>query len=171
MKKNLTIFFAVGLIIFVFGWYIVGNQKLDSVAKESVEILFNEDSVSTATLIGIRQYQSEEEALTVWEYETEVYAIGAGLDRVTLARVPESPTAYFSNQVFALAFFDDEVRVWRDDIPHYEGQEKYNEESWELMIPATCQHYFDGCNTCSLGGGCTKMSCMAYDKPYCLDEV
>lgn len=155
----------------MFGWHIVGNQEPGSVAEESVESLSDVDSASTTKLLDIRQYQSdEEEVLTVWESETEVYAIGAGLDRVTLVQVPESPTDYFSNQVFALTFVGNGVRVWRDDIPHFAGQEKYNEESWELMIPATCQQYFDGCNTCSQGGGCTKIGCLNYDKPYCLDE-
>lgn len=50
----------------------------------------------------------------------------------------------------------------------------YTPDSWRTMIPETCSHFFDGCNKCSRAPGaemaaCTRMACMEYKKPECLD--
>ncbi len=32
----------------------------------------------------------------------------------------------------------------------------------DMVIPSNCQAWYDGCNNCVKGGGCTKMACFAY---------
>ncbi|MBA56531.1 MAG: hypothetical protein CMK89_18935 [Pseudomonadales bacterium] len=44
----------------------------------------------------------------------------------------------------------------------------------ESYTPDTCTHFFDGCNKCTRAPGaemaaCTRMACMEYQKPVCLD--
>lgn len=51
----------------------------------------------------------------------------------------------------------------------------YNYDSWRTMIPDSCTHFFDGCNTCRRAPGaemaaCTRMACPKYEKPVCLDD-
>jgi len=158
-------------IIFVFG--IVAILFFTNILEPSSRDQGNEIMVSDVqpVLVAARQYQSsEEEILTVTEYDTEVFVIGAGMDRLTLPRIPDSPTSYFSNGKFSLALGDTNVRVWLDDVPYYEGNERYNESSWELILPDTCQRYFDGCNTCQKDSGCTELWCDVYEAPRCLDS-
>ena len=50
----------------------------------------------------------------------------------------------------------------------------YTPDSWRTLIPETCTHFFDGCNKCTRAPGakmaaCTRMACMEYQKPECLD--
>lgn len=52
---------------------------------------------------------------------------------------------------------------------------EYNYDSWRTLIPDTCTHFFDGCNKCTRAPGadmaaCTRMACMKYEKPVCLDD-
>lgn len=52
---------------------------------------------------------------------------------------------------------------------------QYNQDSWRSMIPESCAHFFDGCNKCSREPGadvaaCTRMACVKYQKPQCLDD-
>lgn len=51
----------------------------------------------------------------------------------------------------------------------------YNQDSWEILIPETCNTFNDGCNICSRMGStetamCTKMACERYERPYCMDS-
>ena len=53
--------------------------------------------------------------------------------------------------------------------------QQYDQNSWQQMIPTSCQAYFDGCNTCRRNpenglAACTRKACAAYAKPYCLDD-
>ncbi len=53
---------------------------------------------------------------------------------------------------------------------------RYDAESWQTLIPDSCQAYFDGCNQCrrSAAGevaACTRKACLTYKKPYCLDDT
>lgn len=50
----------------------------------------------------------------------------------------------------------------------------YTPDSWHTMIPESCTQFFDGCNKCTRAPGaemaaCTRMACMEYKKPECLD--
>lgn len=50
----------------------------------------------------------------------------------------------------------------------------YDMNSWKMMIPKTCESYFDGCNNCHRAGdtdlaACTMMFCSEYKEPKCLD--
>ena len=54
--------------------------------------------------------------------------------------------------------------------------ETYDADSWKEIIPAECQAFNDGCNTCTKAEGadsaaCTRMACETYEKPVCLDET
>ncbi len=54
--------------------------------------------------------------------------------------------------------------------------ETYDADSWKTIIPAECQTFNDGCNTCNKLEGaddaaCTRMACETYSKPVCLDET
>ncbi|WP_020207719.1 MliC family protein [Gilvimarinus chinensis] len=56
-----------------------------------------------------------------------------------------------------------------------EKTSSYGPESWKDIIPASCSHFFDGCNTCTRApdaevAACTRKACMAYKKPRCLDN-
>lgn len=51
----------------------------------------------------------------------------------------------------------------------------YGPDSWKSIIPESCAHFFDGCNTCTRAPDakmavCTRKACMAYKEPKCLDE-
>jgi hypothetical protein len=50
---------------------------------------------------------------------------------------------------------------------------KYNDSSWKTIIPLSCSHFYDGCNTCTRnpdgGAMCTLLGCYEYQKPKCLD--
>jgi hypothetical protein len=51
----------------------------------------------------------------------------------------------------------------------------YTQDSWQTMIPETCQSFFDGCNNCGRvpeNGevACTMMYCENYQQPKCLDK-
>jgi hypothetical protein len=53
-------------------------------------------------------------------------------------------------------------------------EKEYTSESWKDIIPASCKHFNDGCNTCSRVKGediaaCTKMACVKYQRPICTD--
>lgn len=53
--------------------------------------------------------------------------------------------------------------------------EMYDINSWKIMIPKSCNSFFDGCNNCHRIEGkdiaaCTRMFCQHYQKPKCLDE-
>lgn len=171
MIKRLTISIGLLFLLAIVVWQWSGaSQSPDQIDGSVSDSQTFAGASSTPNLISVRQYQSEgEEVLTVHEYDTEVYVVGAGLDRATLPKVPNSPTAYFANERFSLSLGDNNVRVWREQIPYYEGIETYDEASWELVIPATCQRYYDGCNTCASDSGCTEMFCTTYEQPQCLD--
>ena len=52
----------------------------------------------------------------------------------------------------------------------------YDQTSWQTMVSADCQSFFDGCNDCFRAAGtnltaCTKMFCETYAEPKCVDEV
>ncbi|MDO3381277.1 MliC family protein [Gilvimarinus algae] len=52
---------------------------------------------------------------------------------------------------------------------------RYDANSWQAMIPASCRHFFDGCNTCTRAQGaslaaCTRKARASYERPECLDE-
>lgn len=52
----------------------------------------------------------------------------------------------------------------------------YDANSWQQIIPASCQSYFDGCNNCRRGensmvAACTRKACARYEQPKCLDEA
>ncbi len=52
---------------------------------------------------------------------------------------------------------------------------QYDINSWQQMISKDCLAFFDGCNTCRRNpdtglAACTRKACVAYAKPYCLDE-
>ncbi|MEE2729855.1 MAG: MliC family protein [Pseudomonadota bacterium] len=60
--------------------------------------------------------------------------------------------------------------------PAADETEHYTQDSWQSMIPASCTHFFDGCNKCTRAAGsemaaCTRMACMEYKKPECLDAA
>jgi hypothetical protein len=50
----------------------------------------------------------------------------------------------------------------------------YDQNSWQEIIPETCESFFDGCNQCQRmddgGAGCTRMMCQTYEQPRCLDD-
>lgn len=50
----------------------------------------------------------------------------------------------------------------------------YNQDSWKEIISEDCQHFFDGCNSCSKSEDweaiCTKMFCEVYEEPKCTDD-
>ena len=53
--------------------------------------------------------------------------------------------------------------------------DQYDMNSWQTMIPASCESFFDGCNQCRRAAGsdnaaCTRKACQIYEKPRCLDE-
>ena len=53
--------------------------------------------------------------------------------------------------------------------------DQYDMNSWQTMIPASCESFFDGCNQCRRAAGsdnaaCTRKACQVYEKPRCLDE-
>lgn len=53
-------------------------------------------------------------------------------------------------------------------------EKAYTSESWKDIIPESCKHFNDGCNTCDRVKGedfaaCTKMGCAKYQRPICLD--
>ncbi len=60
--------------------------------------------------------------------------------------------------------------------PHVEAMVvTYDQNSWETIIPDSCKSFFDGCNNCNRMDGfeipaCTRMACVKYQKPECLDE-
>lgn len=52
----------------------------------------------------------------------------------------------------------------------------YDQTSSQQLIPASCLSYFDGCNNCRRNpvngiAACTRMACVTYAKPYCLDAT
>lgn len=56
-----------------------------------------------------------------------------------------------------------------------ENAPQYDQNSWQTMIPKTCNSFFDGCNNCNRMEGeemaaCTRMFCQEYQEPKCLDE-
>lgn len=55
------------------------------------------------------------------------------------------------------------------------AQTQYDQNSWQTMIPDSCQSFFDGCNNCRRSPGsavaaCTRMACEFYTKPFCRDQ-
>lgn len=59
--------------------------------------------------------------------------------------------------------------------PENDAAVEYNFDSWRTMIPDSCTRFFDGCNKCARAPGaemaaCTRMACMKYEKPVCLDD-
>lgn len=51
----------------------------------------------------------------------------------------------------------------------------YTETSWQEMIDASCQSYFDGCNNCRRNletglAACTRKFCAEFEQPRCLDQ-
>lgn len=46
-----------------------------------------------------------------------------------------------------------------------------NSKNRNNTVPKSCLKYFDGCNTCTRGGGCTEMYCFEYKQPKCLDDI
>ena len=55
-------------------------------------------------------------------------------------------------------------------------EKAYTADSWKTIIDPSCQHFFDGCNTCNKVEGetemaaCTRMYCETYQKPECRDN-
>ena len=52
---------------------------------------------------------------------------------------------------------------------------EYHQDSWRTLIPRSCTRFFDGCNHCTRAPGadmaaCTRMACVKYKKPVCLDD-
>ena len=61
-------------------------------------------------------------------------------------------------------------------VVHADGEPtRYDQNSWQELIPEDCVAFFDGCNTCRRSPGtgvaaCTRKACAAYTRPYCMDE-
>lgn len=65
-------------------------------------------------------------------------------------------------------------RPWSSGSEVSTPEPSYGPESWQTMIPDSCQSFFDGCNTCSRQPDmefpiCTLMFCAEYEAPKCLD--
>lgn len=188
MKKRLIIF-LVGLIgVLVIG-FLLNSFKLD-IDNSRFSDSANQNKITNSTtattvpeLITVSQYQSilaeagedsdevDVEVVTVWEYNTEIFVLGAGLDRLTLTRDQNNQASYFTDGDFTLSIGDGDISIWRAGTLHYEGYESYQSDSWMLMISDTCTSYFDGCNICTRDGACTERWCNVYKKPYCRDEA
>jgi hypothetical protein len=68
--------------------------------------------------------------------------------------------------------------IWYTPAAPASGSEetvRYDQNSWQQLIPPDCKAYFDGCNTCRRNfetglAACTRKACMTYSEPHCLDD-
>jgi len=62
------------------------------------------------------------------------------------------------------------------DAPVDAAQLQYDQNSWRDIIADDCRAFTDGCNNCVRGSensavaACTRMACLEYQKPRCLDK-
>ena len=66
------------------------------------------------------------------------------------------------------------VQQQADVVVTADTENRYDQNSWRDIVPASCLHFTDGCNQCtrSAEGGvaaCTRKACFKYEMPRCLD--
>lgn len=173
MKKTHIILIII-ISVFIIGLAVLKQNSL--LTKDEAE---NKDSTSTTStstadsFATSSQYKSADEQIVTVKYAPDkAYIVGAGFDHVTWPRLDSNNgVRYGLPDGSELLSQDNQILLYKDNAIVFSGQETYDANSWELIIPATCERYFDGCNTCTQGGGCTEMWCEVYTKPTCLDSA